>query len=241
MPVLTMQHKIRNSECDINSNMKASSVLNLFQDIAGAQCEQYGIDQSSIACKGLCWVIARQHAVFIRPPRFSETVTVETWPGKPILSIMPRYYRIIDGSGNVCVSGCAWWVLMDINTRAMVIPSKYGVDIPWEETGNETVMPKKLAITSASVEDSFTVPWSCCDINGHMNNVRYIDLCEDKLYKFTRAAQLSELSVEYSGEAHIEDKIKLKIGVDGNCYCVRGDTDKVVFKALLRYCDISKG
>lgn len=233
--VFSLEHKTRNNECDICSYIKPSAVLNLFQDIAGAQCEQYRLDQSEIIKKGICWVIAKQHAVFERAPRFSETLLIETWPGKPMLSIMPRYYRISDTNGNTCVRGCAWWVLMNVETRAMASPSKYGVDIPWEETGYELKMPRKIPVYDSFSADSFRVPWSWCDINGHMNNIRYLDLCQDVLYNYVGNRPLTELTVEYSGEARIGDEIALDIGRSGSSYSVQGSCGKKIFAAHLNF------
>ena len=48
---------------------------------------------------------------------------------------------------------------------------------------------------------TFAVPYSYCDLNGHMNNVRYLDLAEDMLEAPSRGIRFCKLDADFEGEA----------------------------------------
>ena len=171
----------------------------------------------------------------LRKYDYHEVVTLLSWPGKTMHVLFPRFWRLTDQGGAVLAEGSALWTLMDQNTRAMVFPDEHGVSIPGEVTGWETPLPRPPKMGEAEREERFTVPYSWVDLNGHMNNCRYLDLAEDVLPPELHEMTLRAVSIEYSGEAHLGEALRLRWGNDGGSWFLSGEGAKRLFRMRLEY------
>ncbi len=149
--------------------------------------------------------------------------------------LFPRYYVLSDESGAPLVQASALWVLLDKNTRKFVFPESWGIKISGVVTGNESPLPVSLVMGEATGSGSFTVPYSTVDLNGHMNNVKYFDLAQDRMPVALRSRPLLEAAAEYSGEAQLGAVIDLRERVEPQRYSLWGETDgRRVFRLSLK-------
>lgn len=58
---------------------------------------------------GILWVVTMQHGEFVRMPDYEEKVIIETWPGRTIYSLFPRYYRMTDADGGELARVSSLW------------------------------------------------------------------------------------------------------------------------------------
>ncbi len=162
-------------QADGQGYMKISAILYFAQEAAGAHCKLLGCDWDTLAPKGLFWAVMR-HAVEInRLPQVGETVTVETWPMPTTRTCYPRSTAALDAQGNVLFRIHSLWILMDKETRSMVLPGKSGVTVNGILRGTELPAPKSLAPEAMEQALRRKVAADDLDQNGHMNNVRYLD------------------------------------------------------------------
>ena len=130
---------------------------------------------------------------------------------------------------------------MDARTRGVVFPEKFGIWIDGLVTGDEIAMPSAVRKADGDREQTFTVPYSFVDLNGHMNNSRYFDLAEDCIGAAAAGALLKEIAVEYQNEARLAETLSLRWGLQdtGNpeeqFYILSGRTARDVFRMSLRY------
>ena len=233
--VYTRQYKLKNADVDLHRRLRPSVLFTMLQEAAIAHTEALGMGRDKTLDRGLLWVVTLQRITVHRMPRYDETVTLASWPGKTMHVLFPRYYRMTDGSGQVLLEGSALWTLMDQESRTMVFPDEHGVVIPGHITGWETPLPrapKPLALTEAA---EYTVPYSSIDLNGHMNNVRYLDLAEDVLPAELHTRPLREILVEYTNEAKLGERIKLQFGSQDGVWFLLGQTEKRLFRLRLEY------
>ena len=73
---------------------------------------------------------------------------------------------------------CALWTLVDAQSRRMIRPEDYGVDLKGLKTGEEGALPRAPEKLEQQESRIFTVPEEYLDLNGHMNNTRYYELAE---------------------------------------------------------------
>ena len=126
-PVYRIDFPVTTNDVDRFCRLKASSLLNMLQDAAGAQCNELDLSWERLAEKGLFWAIIRQHVQITRLPGPGTTVTVETWPGITSRVAYPRSSIGYDAQGNELFRAISLWVLLDRSSRAMVLPGKSGV------------------------------------------------------------------------------------------------------------------
>ena len=114
----------------------------------------------------------------------------------------PRSTVAYDAEGRECFRGISLWVLMDAVSRAMVLPGKSGVTVSGMLTGSELAAPGSMALQNAPQQMRRTVRYSDLDVNGHMNNCRYMDWVLDTLPgAFHGEHSVSEFTVNYLSEA----------------------------------------
>ena len=236
MNVYRTEQLLSSKDVNMFRRLRSSVLFELMQDIAEQQNELLGLGRAAAQELGLFWVLVRQRAEISRMPERGERITLETWPGRTRHMLFPRYYRMLDASEAVLLSAASVWTLVDRESRKMVSPEKYSLSIPCEVTGNEIALPRPMKFIRDGANGAFTVPFSYIDMNGHMNNARYLDLAEDGSAFAGSGKPLNEITVEYSAEAHVGDKLSLCRRETGSSAAVSGSSGgKKIFSAVLQY------
>ena len=229
------QHKILSSDTDRYRRLRLSRLLTFLQEAAIAHTEQLGAGRAKTLDRGLLWVLTLQQVTVTRLPAYDETVTLESLPGEMMHTFFPRYYRLLDDGGNVLVNASALWMLMDCKTRAMAFPEKVGVTIHGEKPDWAIALPRAPKLPQGGETQPFTVPYSYVDLNGHMNNTRYLDLAEDRMPDALRSRAVRELLTEYTGEAKLDETIRLTAETDETTFLLSGSGEKRLFRLGLYY------
>jgi len=209
-----------------------SMLLRLSQNIAGRHCDILGITTDMLEKKGLFWAIVRNRIEIRQMPRVGQAVTLQTWPMPTTRVSFPRGTAAYDENGNLLFSCHSLWVLMDRETRAMVLPGKSGVEVPGIML--EDTPPAPTAVPAANCSDAFRwqVTAEDLDQNGHMNNARYLDWVDHALgAAFLESHRLKCATLCYINEAK-EGQIL--------CGCTKTDGENCLYFDLLRQHDDAK-
>lgn len=200
--IFRKQYTITDNATDRHGLLKPSMLLFFAQDAATSYCKEIGLDWHTMAAKGMFWAVTRTKAQVIRLPRGGETVTVETWPMKTTRVAYPRAMAMYDENGELLLRTVSLWVLMDMEKRTMILPGKGGVDVSGEDRGTELKAPAGIAPCVAEHTARRTVAYTDLDVNGHLNNARYMDWVDDlNGSAFHEGKVLRELTVCYLTEA----------------------------------------
>ena len=209
-PIYRASYTILSTDCDPYNRIKPSALLSLMQEIAGQHCEGTPLGWQALAEKGMFFAVTRQHIQITRLPLHGETVTLETWPGPTSRVAFPRNTIAYDEKGNELFRAMSLWVLMDMNTRAMVLPGKCGISVPGLIRGNELAVPGSLAPRNLEAAAQRRVVYTELDCNGHMNNCRYMDWVLDLMpSEFHREHPLTDFTITYLSEAKEDETVDL--------------------------------
>ena len=201
---------ITDMQCDRFGRLKSSAILWLVQEMAGRHCQILGLDWHSLAQKNMFWAIIRHRVRICRLPGKDETIRLETWPMPTTRVAYPRNVVAFDQQGNELFRTTSLWVLMDMQTRAMILPGKSGVEVCGQLQGDELPVPGSLAPAVLSACRERTVGFTDLDINGHMNNCRYLDWAADLLPShFHREHPVCDFTLGYLSEAREDDRLHL--------------------------------
>ena len=138
-------------EVDYFGRLKLSSLLYFAQEVAGKHCILLGADYDTLARKNLFWAVTRHRVQITRLPVRGETITVETWPMPTTRVAYPRSMVAYDADGNELFRSISLWVLMNTETRAMVLPGRSGVDVEGTLLGSELTVPHSLVPAAPTV------------------------------------------------------------------------------------------
>lgn len=215
--------KVLADDVNMLREMRHSVFLRWLQEISIAHTEKLGAGRDKTLDRGALWIIARARAEIARMPVYDETVTLRSWPGYTMHVLFPRYYELTDANGGVLIRASAVWLLMDADTRKMAFPDKYGVKLPGVVTGTELALPTGLAEEYTDRSAYHRAAFSEVDINGHMNNAKYVDIAEDLPgFGYMTSHKATALEIEYKSEVKAGARIRLLWRADGDGIYVRG-------------------
>ena len=204
-PIYSLDFTISDIHVDRFGRVKPSVLLYFVQEAAGQHCSLLAVDYDRLSHKHLFWAVTRNRVQVTRLPMRGERITVKTWPMPTSRTAYPRCVMGFGADGRLLFKVLSLWVLMDVSTRAMVLPAKSGVEVIGSVEGGEPELPRGLPVTQQENTVYKTVEQCHLDRNGHMNNTRYMDwvaeLAPEKAVK--------SLELCYFNEGRLGDRMEL--------------------------------
>ena len=226
---------LKTAHVDLYRRLRLSSMFSLFQEAAIEHTILLGCPREKTLDRGLLWVVSLSSVLIHRLPEYDEHLLIRTWAGTDMHLFFPRYWQLCDSQGVPVAEASSLWALMDAKERKIAFPEKYGISIPGGETGEEIPLPKRYAVRNTDHTSSIVIPPSLVDMNGHLNNARYIDVVQDLLpFEYYRK-EIREISIEYVNEVRLGQNLQVRYGIHGNRISLAGETEKPVFKMQLVY------
>ena len=208
--VYTDNFTVTDLQCDRFGRLKPSAILWFVQEMAGRHCQILHLDWNTLASKGMFWAIIRHRVQITRMPKKGEQVRIETWPMPTTRGAYPRNVVAFDEAGNELFRTTSVWVLMDMESRAMILPGKSGVEVSGVLRGGELPSPGSLAPVQLSGVQERAVRFTDLDLNGHMNNCRYLDWAADLLPSdFHKDHTVKDFTLGYLSEAREGDSLRI--------------------------------
>ncbi len=228
---------------DCCGRLKLSHLLHLVQEAAGDHSRLLGAGREDLEKKGIFWAVIRHRVQISRLPASGESITVTTWPMPTTRTAYPRAAAAFDREGRLLFQSVSLWALMDTKTRALVLPRSSGVAVEGIIRGGELALPGAPQSLAAGEQEKRTVRFTELDVNGHMNNCRYLDWVADALPpEFCRRCP-REFSVCYFSEAREAEQLQLRQAGDSEMLALEIGREEGavsaghsrVFAAQLRY------
>lgn len=221
----TESFHIYSYQTDVNARLRPGALLEIMQEMAGAHAEKLGIGRAMLLEKNLVWVLTRLEVRMDRWPAFGETLTVETFPMANRRWFFPRYFIFRDGDGNSIGCAGSLWVLLDVNERRMSRPdpvismmpdnsdltAPMGVPATVSECGGEPLVASHLPV------------YTDLDMNGHVNNTRYLDWCCNALgIDVMRDHELASFAVNFNQEVLPGQAVDTYLRREGDAFSFSG-------------------
>lgn len=212
---------------DCFGRIKPSTILFLAQEAAGSHCQVLGTDWDTLQKQNLFWALIRTKVEISHLPTLGQTITIETWPMPQTRTAYPRCTVAYDETGRECFRILALWVLMDTQSRSMVLPGKSGIAVPGILRENEPDAPKALPAFESELCCTKTVGYGELDRNGHMNNTRYLDWVMDLVDSgWHKAHPVRQFTVCYMAEAMENQNVILHYRWENDILQVDGHREK---------------
>ena len=241
-PLYVQEFLINDMAVDRYGYLKPSAILFYAQEVAGQHCNQLSVDYDTLAKRRMFWAVIRHRVQITRLPVRGETIRVETWPMPTTRSAYPRSVVAYDAQGRECFRSISLWVLMNLDTRAMILPGKSGIEVAGTLRGNELAAPSALAPGKLSNRRSRRICYTDLDRNGHINNTRYLDWIDDLLpSEFHVDNRPREITVCYYSEGREGQELELQwdflqegiLQVDAHRFGM--EKDERIFSARIQY------
>ena len=168
---------VRSYETDFRQEIRPSSVLGLFQEIAGDHSQAMGLGFQKLGEQGRFWVLSKIYVEVDRKPASGEKVSVRTWPHRPNKAIYERSFTVCDESGQRLIGAESRWCILEKSGRIVPCSRIEQPEIDFlEENCLEDIDWQIPRVVRASAPDfALTVANSEYDLNHHVNNIKYAD------------------------------------------------------------------
>lgn len=200
-------------DVDPRNCVRADAIASVLQESAAHHADTWGMSVPDLNPQGRTWVLARLAAEFSgRRPGWKEELRVETWSRGFRGHVATRDY-IVHGPDGVAARATSVWFIIDLATRRPVRLTEY--------LGREEAEPERSAgIEEASRIDAIAAPFravplavraSDLDLNGHVNNSRYIEwLYESVPPEILSTRRISRLDINFLSETRYPETVELR-------------------------------
>jgi len=140
--------------------------------------------------------------------------------------VFPRYYEGRDSENRLLFQGSSLWLLIDEKKRTFISPQDYGIEVPGipEKTGIELPMAIRK-INSDRPASIRTAVYSDIDLNGHVNNTRYLDWMDDLFdVHFHEVYAVKTIQINYEHEVEYGTSVSLFYEYSDQIYRIDGKT-----------------
>lgn len=191
-------------ESDANGNMKLPSILNVALQLSGEQSFSLGVSDDWLKdTYNYTWIVVEYEMDIVRLPRFTETITMETFARSYNKFFCYRDFVFYAENGEKLLTISTTFVLLDIATRKVVrvvdeIVAPYQVDKVSKIIRGHHFHDLAEA---DSIEQLYHVRFNDIDQNGHVNNSKYFDWMVDPLgYDFLSSYVPEKIYLKYVKE-----------------------------------------
>jgi len=171
-----MRFSVRYGEIGFNNLATFSALGNWLQEAAGLSADTLGFGEDILWQRGLTWILARLVLRVKRMPHAGEELCVRTWPSRHD-RFGYRGYELFDASGDcIASSGSAWMVMRLADRQPMPVPQDVADAFPRNPRDCDAFTCRAIPRLRAEQTEAalLRVRRDDLDINGHVNNTRYL-------------------------------------------------------------------
>ena len=212
-------------DLDCTGRMKMPAVLDYMQGIAEEHADAIGVGRRDTLRHGYVWLVGRTHVCMDRLPQLDQTFSLTTWPGDHSRMTCPRYFEFQDASGASIGRAAMIWTLVHVQTRRITAPDKTPLPIrEWESAPAPMDLPERLLALQTVDRSVVRRPvYSDLDVNGHVNNARYVDwICDLFVPDDYQRRTMMDLQINYGREIRQDAAVRLELYEEGNTFHVQG-------------------
>ena len=226
---------IGSNDIDQFLDLKLPVFFRMMQDIATEHAEVLNIGKSETIDKGLYWVITRIELEILKMPKYLTTVVLKTYPGEDKKFIFPRYFQMEDEKGNVLIKASSTWMVINREKHSICLKPFDGKVLPEEHLDGQLELPHKVISDETILVEQRKVRYSDIDLNGHLNNTKYIDYIVDTHdSEFYKTHQISHFLINY--EKELKDNNVLSIYSNHkNPEYIKGEVEGTSFEVNITY------
>lgn len=181
--IFLKKYKINIFNVDSEHRCKFSSLVDFLWDVVISQSDYLGETKEGFVHNKYIWVLLKYDITIYEYPKFRDTITVDT----KVLGSKKFYgYRqntIKDSEGKVIGEILSTAILIDFEKRRPVRISSSQSEV-YGLNGELKVVPTLDDIPKIQKENyikDYLVRYSDIDSNGHVNNVKYMEMAMDTL------------------------------------------------------------
>ncbi len=210
--LFTQSHFLTASECNPEQEMPLPLLTERIIEVATHHANHLGIGYDDLMRQNNGWVLARVSIEMLRYPRVNEPYTLHTWIEDYNRRFSLRNMQIVGAQGETLGWVRTVWMVINYETRT-------GVDLTSLERIAGVRLDKECPIapqgrmaplSPQARSYDYTFKYTDCDVNRHVNTVRYIELLMNRfpLEKYD-SEMVSRLDIAFMAETRYGDQVRV--------------------------------
>ena len=213
--------KVRSYECGPDGRATLPTICNFLQEAASLHADSLGFGKGDFAAAGenISWVLTRMVVKMNRYPVWEDELTVETFPRGGRKIVAWRDFEVKDAKCETLGVASSEWMIIDLATRKIhaipeqVFAANDPANVPvlglepfakfrFPERSGETPLPQRFVAMKSQI-----------DLNGHVNNVHYVNWmlepCESRCP--------AEMEIVFRSETLAGDEVRVEVAEADGC------------------------
>ena len=224
-------YKIGLEDIGINNEATNKALLTIMQDIACLHSASVGYGVLEVESKKRAWMLLDWKMKVIKRPKYNDDIKAETWSRKVERLYAYRDFQLKDKEGNIIAIGTSRWILVDTDKRRPVRLTADIADLYESETDKNVFSEEMEDIKCEDYlfKKDYYIQRRDIDINGHMNNLSYLDMAyeilPDDIYK---NKVFDNIRIVYKKEILYGEKVECYYEEQSNKYIITAKSqDKI--------------
>lgn len=204
---LIKEDKILFGQCGPNKKIHLTEVMEYCADLVTDLYTNRGQNRDFMTEHGYAQMVSRSSFHINRLPKENDEVCILVREEKPEGIQLMRYYSFTDlVTGELLIEGKSLWVVVNPETRAIIIPEKFEFLAKSEIKTECVCKPSRIKIPE-NVEKlaEQKILYSMIDGNGHLTNAKYINFALDFLPEEYQKNQISDFKLNFCKEIRKND------------------------------------
>jgi|GEM_PF-4110559 len=215
MEILKKELSVDSNQADPSGALRSSDLLRIIQDNVISYFESNNSGVNFTAENHLIWIVSLYHIEIEDMPEYGDKIITRSWCSKKRHGFFTLHSEFEMG-GKIIIKSVSNWTLLNSSTHTRA-PLNLLPEFDYLTTGTEIKSPSVIKCNMSGSSYKFTVTYSMCDMNRHMNNTTYIGACEDALdAKYLRTHKLSKIDILFEREIKLGETINILYGSDGD-------------------------
>ncbi len=202
---------VSSNDVDPFLDLSIPSLFRFLQAIATTGVAAIGAGKEETTDKGFMWVLTRMSVHINKLPRYMDEMSLTTYPGEQLGCFYFRHFYATSKEGEEFFRVSSSWALLNEKDRKPLMRCPFPHPIKPEKDPDELPRPEKLfSPESAEEKEKRRITYSMCDLNGHLNNTRYLELIVDtKGRDFYRDYAAQEITLNFEKEIQEGEEVSL--------------------------------
>jgi acyl-ACP thioesterase len=225
-------------DVDFTERWRPSAILTAMEKCATEHAELLGYGRDALLSRQLIWVMSRTHVRMDRYPVLNDQVLLRTWAYPPNRFFYPRCHVFETPQGEWLGAASTLWLAIDLAARQVVAPARAALPSPPDVSDIALPLPVPDRVTRlpGPADETVRLPvYSDLDVNGHVNNARYVDwLCDSLPLHVHKARAIHNLLINYTKEILPSTPVRCTLCLQENAFSMLGearDGGQVFFEA----------
>ena len=164
-------------------------------------------------------------------------VQMATTPKVPAGAQFIRHNEMQDAEGNLLLEAETAWMLVDTDQHQILRPAEFIGDLRYTEADASPIARRRLTAPPVQKVGERAIRFSELDVNDHLNNAVYADICMDFLPETElRTCETAAFYIHFRREARCGDVLQIERGEyePGSYYLRAEKPEGCCFEAALR-------